>query len=116
MRIFGRIFVLGMMVAGLGCATVQPFVPSTAQQARFDEVVREVEARISDGPPAAAALLSDAKSDWLYAQHLPKYPERARDVAAKAQHDAETALMMVRRNHAQSLAATDVGVVARAQQ
>lgn len=116
MRIFGRIFVLGMVVAGMGCATVQPFVPSTAQQARFDEVVREVEARISDGPPAAAALLADAKSDWMYAQHLPKYPARARVVAAKAQHDAETALMMVRRNHAQSLASTDVGAVARAPQ
>lgn len=111
-----RIFVLAAMMAAMGCATVQPFVPSSAQQARFDEVVREAEAGISDGPPGAAALLADAKSDWMYAQHLPKYPERAREVAAKAQHDAETALMMVRRKGSTaSLAAADAAGAVRAQ-
>jgi hypothetical protein len=98
-----RIFGLGIAVAVMGCATVQPFMPSGAQQARFDEVVREAEAAgINDGPPEAARLLSDAKSDWMYAQHLPKYPERARGVAAKAQRDAETALLMVQRSRART--------------
>lgn len=111
-----RRFVLGMVAAAMGCATVQPFVPSSAQQARFDEVVRQAEAGINDGPPGAAALLADAKSDWIYAQHLPKYPERARDIAAKAQHDAEAALAMVRRSGpTASLASTDAVTVVRAQ-
>jgi hypothetical protein len=116
MRVDGRVFGLVVATAAMGCATVQPFVPSSAQQARFDEVVRQAEARISNGPPAAAALLADAKSDWSYAQHLPKYPERARAVADKAQHDAETALMMLERNgSAPARAATDAATLARPQ-
>lgn len=89
--------VMGMGAGVLGCATAQPFAPSSAQQARFDQVVREAEAAgVNDGPRDAATLLAEAKSTWAYAQHLPKYPERARELAAKAQHDAETALMMAR--------------------
>ena len=37
-------------------------------------------------------MLAEAKSEFEYAQHLPKYPERARALADKAQHDAEAAL------------------------
>ncbi len=97
-----RIFVLGIALgiggATLGCATtVQPFVPSTAQQAQFQQVVRAAEAAGIDGPGQAASMLAEAKSDWVYAQHLPKYPERARQIAAKAMQDAEAALALARR-------------------
>ena len=81
---------LGM--GAVGCATVQPFVPSNAQCARFDATVRAAEAAASDGPGQVATMLAEAKSEFEYAQHLPKYPERARALADKAQHDAEAAL------------------------
>ncbi len=106
-----RIFALGTVVAALGCATtVQPFAPSTAQQARFDEVVRAAEAAGIDGPGQAASLLGEAKSDWVYAQHLPKYPERARRVAARAMREAEAALLMAHRTQV-AVAAPPVRVV-----
>ena len=93
-----RIFVLGIVVGAMGCATVQPFVPSRVQQTAFDEVVRQAEAAgVEDGPHEAAAMLADAKSDWTYAQHLPKYPERARQMATQAQREAEAALRMAHR-------------------
>ena len=93
-----RILVLGMLGAALGCATVQPFMPSEAQRARFDEVVRQAEAAgANDTSYQSSSLLADAKSDFEYAQHLPKYPERARELAAKAQREADAALTMARR-------------------
>ncbi len=62
--------------------------------------MRQAEAAgANDGPYETRSLLANAKSDFEYAQHLPKYPERARELADKAQRDAETALMMARQNH-----------------
>ncbi|HVY40368.1 MAG TPA: hypothetical protein VHM31_20660 [Polyangia bacterium] len=82
-------------LAGLGiagCATVQPFVPSDAQRARFDETVRAAQSSAGEGPHQVTTMLAEAKSEFEYAQHLPKYPERARALAEKAQRDAEAAL------------------------
>jgi hypothetical protein len=94
MKIVGVIGLVGLA----GCATVQPFVPTPAQRARFAEVVREAEAAgATDWPPEAARRLANAKSDFTYAQHLPKYPERARAVAVHAEQDAEIALLLARR-------------------
>lgn len=90
----------GSLCAGLlglsavGCATVQPFVPSSAQRARFDATIRAAQAGVGDGPSQVASMLAEAKSEFEYAQHLPKYPARARALAEKAQHDAEAALRL----------------------
>jgi len=81
---------VGLGVAG--CATVQPFVPSDAQRARFDATVRAAQSDAGEGPHQVATMLAEAKSEFEYAQHLPKYPDRARALAAKAQRDAEAAL------------------------
>lgn len=92
-----RILSLGVLAVVVGCATAQPFVPSEAQRARFEEAVRQAEAAgASDSSHQAASLLADAKSDFEYAQHLPKYPERARQLADKAQREADAALLMAR--------------------
>lgn len=86
---------LGLMGLGaVGCATVRPFVPSDAQRARFDATIRAAQVGTSDGPNQVATMLAEAKSEFEYAQHLPKYPERARAIAAKAQRDAEAALRL----------------------
>ncbi len=86
---------LGLLgIAAVGCATVQPFVPSDAQRARFDATIRAAQAGAGDGPSQLASMLAEAKSEFEYAQHLPKYPERARALAEKAQHDAEAALRL----------------------
>jgi hypothetical protein len=90
------------LVGMLGCATVEPFVVSDQQRAHFEQVLQSAERATADGPPEAAALLADARSDFEYAQHLPKYPERARGLAAKAQHEAETALWMAQQAHRQA--------------
>ncbi|HVT09393.1 MAG TPA: hypothetical protein VHO67_18160 [Polyangia bacterium] len=91
---WGRLCVglVGLGVAG--CATTQPFVPSEAQRARFDETVRAAQSDAGEGPHQVATMLAEAKSEFEYAQHLPKYPERARALADKAQRDAEAALRL----------------------
>jgi hypothetical protein len=96
-----RILVVGGLVGLLmGCATTQPFVLSESQRTQFAEAVRQAEAAgANDGSYEAHSLLANAKSDFEYAQHLPKYPERARALAAKAQRDAETALVVARQAH-----------------
>jgi hypothetical protein len=93
-RSFSALCVGFLSMGAVGCATVQPFVPSNAQCARFDATVRAAEAAASDGPGHVATMLAEAKSEFEYAQHLPKYPERARALADKAQHDAEAALRL----------------------
>jgi len=104
MRFWG---VMLLAVVG-GCATVEPFVVSDQQRTHFEQVVQAAEvAAAADGPAQAAALVVEAKSDFDYAQHLPKYPERARSLVAKAQYEADTALWMAREAHRQAqLAAT----------
>jgi len=93
-----RIFAFCILVTSIGCATTQPFALSDQQVKSFREVVREAEAAgAAEGPPEAVQRLSDAKSEFEYSQHLPLYPSRAREVAAKAQADAEAALAIAHR-------------------
>jgi hypothetical protein len=88
-------FAFCVLVACGGCATTQPFVLSNEQVKSFRDVVRDAEAAgAADGPPEAVQRLSDAKSEFEYSQHLPLYPDRARQLAAKAQTDAEAALAL----------------------
>ncbi|HXJ22937.1 MAG TPA: hypothetical protein VMT03_22150 [Polyangia bacterium] len=83
------------MAAALGCATAQPFSISDQRRARFEQVAQQAEvAAAAGGPAAASALVTEARSDFEYAQHLPMYPERARRLADKAEHEADTALSM----------------------
>jgi hypothetical protein len=91
-----------LMLLG-GCATAEPFVVSDQQRARFDQVVQAADAAAAaDGPSQAAALVVEARSDFEYAQHLPRYPEKARYLADKAQHEADTALWMAQDAHRQA--------------
>jgi hypothetical protein len=101
-----RTFAFCLVVASVGCATVQPFSLSDQQVKSFREVVREAEAAgAADGPPEAAQRLSDAKSEFEYSQHLPLYPDRARELAAKAQADADAALALAHREAEEHFAA-----------
>jgi hypothetical protein len=95
---------LVLVAAAAGCATAQPFVVSNQQRVRFEQVVNEAEAAATaNGPARAVELVAEARSDFEYAQHLPKYPERARALVAKAQHEADTALWMTREAHRQAM-------------
>jgi len=86
-------------MSSVGCATAPPLVISPQQRTRFQNLVRDAEAAgAAQGPPAAAARLADAKSEFEYAQHLPMYPDRARLLVAQAQADAEAALELARRD------------------
>ena len=86
------------LVAVLGCATAEPFAISDQRRARFEQVAQQAEAAAaSTGPAAASTLVTEARSDFEYAQHLPMYPERARALADRAQHEADTALSMTQR-------------------
>src|SRR5580692_10814333 len=90
-----KTFAFCLLGACVGCATARPFALSDQQVKSFREVVREAEAAgAADGPPEAAQRLSDAKSEFEYSQHLPMYPDRARELAAKAQADADAALAL----------------------
>jgi hypothetical protein len=92
-----------LVATALGCATAEPFVVSDQQRTHFDQVARAAEAATAaDGPAEAAALVTEAKSDFEYAQHLPMYPDRARGLAAKAQHEADTALWMAQQARRQA--------------
>jgi hypothetical protein len=86
-----------VLAATLGCATAQPLVVSDAQARRFADTIRDAEAAgVANGPPDALRMLEDAKSGFEYGQRLPLYPERAREILAKAQQDADGALALVR--------------------
>ena len=93
------------LIAGaVGCAA-QPFVPSNEQRALFNEVVRQAEAAGAvEGPPEAARCLAEAKSDFDYAQRIPLYPDRARQLAAKAQEEGAEALRLAEQ-HRREMAA-----------
>lgn len=87
--------VAGLAILG-GCATAQPLM-SQGQVKRFDDVVRDAEAAgAAAEPPAAAEHLRDAKSEFEYAQHLPRDPEHARKLLEQAQADADLALTLAR--------------------
>jgi hypothetical protein len=102
-----KIASLSLLVVFTGCATSPPKPILTAEQRQaFAEVIREAQAEGADSePPEAARLLREAKSEFEYGQRLPKYPEKARAVLAKAQSDAEAALRMARRRHQEQMAA-----------
>jgi hypothetical protein len=93
------------LIAGaVGCAA-QPFVPSNEQRALFNDVVRQAEAAGAvEGPPEAARCLAEAKSDFDYAQRIPLYPDRARQLAAKAQEEGAEALRLAEQ-HRREMAA-----------
>jgi len=94
-----KLFVFCALMSSVGCATAPPLVISPQQRTRFQNLVRDAEAAgAAQGPPAAAARLADAKSEFEYAQHLPMYPDRARLLVAQAQADAEAALELARRD------------------
>jgi hypothetical protein len=95
-----------VLIAASGCATAQPLVVSDGQYRRFIGTVREAEAAgIANGPPEAIRLLNDAKSDFEYAQRLPRYPQRARELLDKAQQGADAALALTRQAEKARLAA-----------
>jgi len=100
MRLIGVCLVAG----AVGCAA-QPFVPSNEQRALFNEVVRQAEAAGAvEGSPEAARCLADAKSDFNYAQRMPRYPDRARQLAIKAQEEGAEALRLAQQ-HRREMAA-----------
>ncbi len=93
-----------LMVGAVGCAE-QPFMPSNEQRALFNEVVRQAEAAGAvEGSPEAARCLADAKSDFNYAQRIPRYPDRARQMATKAQEEGAEALRLAQQ-HRREMAA-----------
>jgi hypothetical protein len=86
----------GLAIFG-GCATTQPLM-SQGQAKRFEDVVRAAEAAgASAEPPAAAEHLRNAKSEFEYAQHLPREPDHARQLLVQAQADADLALTLAQR-------------------
>jgi hypothetical protein len=93
-----------LIVAAVGCAE-QPFMPSSEQRALFNEVIRQAEAAgAAEGPPEAARCLAEAKSDFDYAQRIPRYPDRARQMATKAQEEGAEALRLAQQ-HRREMAA-----------
>ena len=99
-----RLIRICLVVGAVGCAA-QPFVPSNEQRALFNDVVRQAEAAGAvEGPPEAARCLADAKSDFNYAQRIPRYPDRARQLATKAQEEGAEALRLAQQ-HRREMAA-----------
>ena len=93
-----RLIGICLVVGAVGCAA-QPFVPSNEQRALFNDVVRQAEAAGAvEGPPEAARCLADAKSDFNYAQRIPRYPDRARQLATKAQEEGAEALRLAQQH------------------
>ena len=80
-------------------------MPSSEQRALFNEVIRQAEAAGAlEGPPEAARCLAEAKSDFDYAQRIPRYPDRARQMATKAQEEGAEALRLAQQ-HRRDMAA-----------
>jgi hypothetical protein len=74
-------------------------MPSNEQRALFNDVIRQAEAAGAvEGPPEAARCLADAKSDFNYAQRIPRYPDRARQMATKAQEEGAEALRLAQQH------------------
>jgi hypothetical protein len=83
----------------LGCASSPPPEPISAQQRERFRVT--VAAARDLGPswdcPASDTQLRAAESDFFYAEHLPQDPQRARQIAQRAQQQAQAALDLCRR-------------------
>ena len=93
------------LIAGAAGCAAQPFMPSNEQRALFNDVVRQAEAAGAvSGSPEAARCLANAKSDFEYAQHIPRYPDQARQVAAKAQEEGAEALRLAQEHRRQMAA------------
>jgi hypothetical protein len=99
-----RFVVICLIVGAVGCAE-QPFMPSSEQRALFNDVIRQAEAAGAvEGSPEAARCLADAKADFNYAQRIPRYPDRARQLATKAQEEGAEALRLAQQ-HRREMAA-----------
>jgi hypothetical protein len=83
-----------------GCATASTAPIITAdQEATFHALVEKARRAGATGRyTPAGAKLADAESDFYYAQHLPREPERARRMAAQARAEAEAALLLAQRS------------------
>jgi hypothetical protein len=93
-----RFIAICLVVGAVGCAE-QPFMPSSEQRALFNQVIRQAEAAgAAEGPPEAARCLAEAKSDFDYAQRIPRYPDRARQMATKAQEEGAEALRLAQQH------------------
>lgn len=111
-----RFIAICLVVGAVGCAE-QPFMPSNEQRALFNEVIRQAEAAGAvEGLPEAARCLADAKSDFNYAQRIPRYPDRARQMATKAQEEGAEALRLAQQHRREmaALAREGAGVQAAA--
>jgi hypothetical protein len=103
-RITMRFIGICLIVGAAGCAE-QPFMPSSEQRALFNDVIRQAEAAgAAGGSPEAARCLADAKADFNYAQRIPRYPDRARQLATKAQEEGAEALRLAQQ-HRREMAA-----------
>lgn len=99
-----RFIAICLAAGAVGCAA-QPFVPSNEQRALFNDVVRQAEAAGAvEGSPEAARCLADAKSDFNYAQRIPRYPDRARQLATKAQEEGAEALRLAQQHRRETAA------------
>jgi len=99
-----RFVLICLTVGAVGCAE-QPFMPSSEQRALFNDVIRQAEAAGAvEGSPEAARCLADAKADFNYAQRIPRYPDRARQLATKAQEEGAEALRLAQQ-HRREMAA-----------
>ena len=99
-----RFVVICLIVGAVGCAE-QPFMPSSEQRALFNDVIRQAEAAgAAEGSPEAARCLADAKADFNYAQRIPRYPDRAQQLATKAQEEGAEALRLAQQ-HRREMAA-----------
>jgi hypothetical protein len=99
-----RFIAICLVVGAVGCAE-QPFMPSSEQRALFNQVIRQAEAAgAAEGPPEATRCLAEAKSDFDYAQRIPRYPDRARQMATKAQEEGAEALRLAQQ-HRREMAA-----------
>ncbi len=92
----------------LGCAgTVAPPI-SAAQTRSFQTTVAQAKRAGGDEPfSEAEAQLRAAESDFYYAEHLPRDPERAQRMAAEAQQEAEAALRLAQKNGSPRVASSD---------
>ncbi|MDB4979798.1 MAG: hypothetical protein JWM82_550 [Myxococcales bacterium] len=95
-------------MGSLGCATAEVSPISVAQAKSFQSVVAQAKRVGGDEPfSPAQAMLRAAESDFYYAEHLPRDPERARQLAAAAQAEADTALRLAEKKPDTKVAASD---------
>lgn len=93
-----RICIVSCLAVGCATASTAPVITGE-QEAGFHALVEKARKAGATGRyTAAGAKLADAESDFYYAQHLPREPERARRMAAQARAEAEAALALAQLN------------------